>query len=35
MYLSLQEVNTITDCMKMNEEGKFSVEDLFEILNTY
>ncbi len=35
LYLNLQELNTITECMRMNEEGKFCIEDLFVLFNSY
>ena len=35
VYLTVQETNTLLDNLIINEEGKYSAEGLFEILNTY
>ena len=35
VFLNIQELNTILETLRMDEEGRFSVEDLFDILNTY
>ena len=33
VFLNIQELNTILETLRMDEEGRFSVEDLFDILN--
>ena len=35
VFLTIQETNTLLDNLSINEEGKYSMESLYEILNTY
>ena len=35
VYLTIQETNTLMEILIINEEGKYSAEGLFEILNSY
>jgi hypothetical protein len=35
VFLTIQEANTLLDNLSMNDDGKYSVENLYEILNTY
>ena len=35
VFLTVQETNTLLENLSINEDGKYSVECLYEILNTY
>jgi hypothetical protein len=35
VFLTIQEANTLLDNLSMNDDGKYSIENLYEILNTY
>ena len=35
VFLTIQETNTLLDNLSINDEGKYSVENLYDILNTY
>ena len=35
VFINIQELNTILESLRMNEDGKFSVIDLFDNLNSY